>query len=413
MSPFHPSQESPMMHVPTTTALLNVADRDMFVDFVKDVTHDGASDIAFSPSEPPHYKLNGRWECSQEHSRLREQDLYTIIALTHPSLREHQQIRDILLDQGRLSYSTDIDDSRYRVQTGLTHGEPFLVLRPIPQHVPSIEELELLPTFKLQDGTPVDLENTLKNIATNSSGLVIVTGATGSGKTTTLAAIIRHFNDTRQGHIITIEDPIEFVHRKNKSLVHQRMVGPLSDVPTFDAGVEDALRQAPDIILIGEVRDKATMTAALAAAETGHLVFITLHTRDAASTIQRVLGFYGAGEKENVRTQFANSLKAIISQVLIPRIHPSPRGKTRQLIAEILQPDNGMRSAMRDPNKPLQSIRDGQKSSAEIGNVTLDDELFRATKLAIIERNEALSRAVDRSALSERFKNERIGGSEA
>lgn len=394
----------------TPDILLNAADPDQLVAYIAQVTDRGASDIAFSPSEPPHYKLHGRWECDERFKRLRENDLYTIITHMHPSLTDPKVVRTQLFEDGRLSFSTEIQDSRYRVQTGLTKGEPFLVLRPVPQQVPTIEELELLPPAATADGSPISHEDTLRKIVGSSSGLVIVTGATGSGKSTTLAAMIRHFNDTREGHIVTIEDPIEFVHRKNRSLVHQRMVGPNNDVPSFDSGVEDALRQAPDIILIGEVRDKATMTAALSAAETGHLVFITLHTRDAASTIQRVLGFYGPGEKENIRTQFAGSLMAIISQVLIPRVKPSPTGKMRQLVAEILQPTTGLRAALRDEDRPLQTIRDAQKSTGEVGNVTMDDELYRAVKLGVVEKDNALNRAVDRTGLADRIKKDRLGG---
>lgn len=388
---------------------LNVTDQ--LPEFIEMVTTSGVSDIAFSPNQPPHARLNGEWNCYAEYARLHERNLYDIILQTHPQYREDAPLREDLNKHGKLSYATVIGAWNYRVQVGLTQGEPFLILRPIGRVIPTIDELDLLPPPQMQDGTPgLPLEGTLRNIVTNSRGLVIVTGATGSGKSTTLAAMIRHFNDTRPGHIITIEDPIEFVHQKNKSLIHQRMVGPGNDVPTFDAGVEDALRQAPDIILIGEVRDKHTMTAALAAAETGHLVFCTLHTRDAPSTIQRVLGFYGPGEKESIRSQFANTLVAVISQQLVPRTRPTPRGgRMRQLIMEILQPDTGMRSAMRDPEKPLQNIRDQQKVTGYLGNVIMDDELLRATKLGLIEPDVALSRSIRRDAFEDRLKTERIG----
>lgn len=394
----------------TTTDLpLNVTDH--LSEFIENVTDAGVSDIAFSPNQAPHARLNGEWTCYPDYHRLTERNLYDIILQTHPQYRDDQPVRDDLGKHGKLSYATVISAWNYRVQVGLTQGEPFLILRPIGRVIPTVDELDLLPPPQRVDGTTgIALEATLRNIVTNSRGLVIVTGATGSGKSTTLAAMIRHFNDTRPGHIITIEDPIEFVHQKNKSLIHQRMVGPGNDVPTFDAGVEDALRQAPDIILIGEVRDKHTMTAALAAAETGHLVFCTLHTRDAPSTIQRVLGFYGPGEKESIRSQFANTLVAVISQQLVPRTRPTPHGgRMRQLIMEILQPDTGMRSAMRDPDKPLQNIRDQQKVTGDLGNVIMDDELFRAARLGLVEPEVALSRSIKRDTFEERLKNERIG----
>ncbi|MFC6663671.1 type IV pilus twitching motility protein PilT [Deinococcus multiflagellatus] len=236
-----------------------------------------------------------------------------------------------------------------------------------------------------------------------------MTGATGSGKSTTLAAMIRHFNDSEEGHIVTIEDPIEFIHRENKSIIHQRLVGPDNDTPTFLDGVEDAMRQAPDIILLGEVRDKETMTAALQAAETGHLVFCTLHTRDAPTTMQRVLGFYGAGEKESVRHQFANSLVAIISQQLVKRTQPDKQGRMRQLIMEVLQPNMGVRSIMRDETKAIQLIRDAQKSSGDLGNVTMDDQLILAAQQGVISNEQAMSRSIMRETVEKGLKDGRVG----
>jgi len=379
---------------PTALKPTVTEDTHAFISMAGDM---GASDIAFSPNAHPTLRVNSQWLPQDDYETLNERDLIQIINMTHPSLRDHDAARDALLKRHRLNYATTIGNHNFRVNVGVTNALPFIIMRTISRNIPSIDDLEVMPPTQRGNLT-IDLEATLYQIATAKRGLVIVTGATGSGKSTTLAGMIRHYNETRHGHIITIEDPIEFIHKRVCCMIHQRLVDKdgTGDVESFDKGVEDAMRQAPDVILIGEVRDGATMRAALQAAETGHLVFCTLHTRDAPSTIMRILGFFAGTEQDAIRVQVANSLLAIISQQLVPRSRPSDRnGRMRQLVLEIMRIDNAIKSMLMAKDINLQSVRDGIKSSGELGNITMDDELARAVKLSYIDRERAVEYAVD------------------
>src|SRR6202171_4655248 len=213
-----------------------------------------------------------------------------------------------------LSYSL-AEEARFRVSIFRQQGHISVVLRKLEGQVPTIESL--------------GLPQILREVAKEKNGLVLVTGATGSGKTTTLAAILNEINETQSVHVVTLEDPIEFVHSKLKATFNQRELG--HDFNNYPNGLRAALRQAPKVILVGEMRDRATVEVALTAAETGHLVLATLHTVDAGQSINRILGLFSLGEEKQLRVRLADTLRYVLSQRLAPKV-----GGVRQLLMEIL-----------------------------------------------------------------------------
>src|SRR6185312_13868505 len=220
------------------------------------------------------------------------------------------------------------------------------------------------PTFE-----KLNLPAQLKNIADLKNGIVLVTGPTGSGKSSTLAAIIDLINETHSYHIVTIEDPIEFIHRHKKSTIHQRELH--SDTPSFSLALRAALRQAPKVILVGEMRDRQTIETALEAAETGHLVFSTLHTIDASKTVERIVGVFPVSEQQLIRTRLANTFRWIVSQRLVPK----KQGEGRLAVIEVLRSNQRTREYMekgeREGRSLLDAIRDGNLD----GMQCFDDEL--------------------------------------
>jgi twitching motility protein PilT len=248
-----------------------------------------------------------------------------------------------------------------------------LVFRVIPMRIPSIEEL-LLPDI-------------LKKISMESRGLILVTGTTGSGKSTTLAAMIDTINVNRTDHIITIEDPIEYLHRDKRSIVNQREIG--SDTESFSKALRAAMRQDPDVILVGEMRDFETIQTALTAAETGHLVLSTLHTIDATETINRIISVFPPYQHKQVRIQLASVLKGIISMRLVPRVD----GKGRVPAVEVLIATAAIKDCILEPDK-TKSINDFIAQGAiHYGMQTFDQSIFNLYKSGLISYEEALRRA--------------------
>jgi twitching motility protein PilT len=219
-------------------------------------------------------------------------------------------------------------------------------------------------------------------------GLVLVTGPTGSGKSTTLAAMIDYINLNKSSHIITVEDPIEYVHEHKRCMVNQREVGP--DVPDFAGALRSALREDPDVILVGEMRDLETVSSAVTAAETGHLVFSTLHTTSAADTINRIIDVYPEHQQVQIRTQLANVLVGIISQTLIPKAD----GTGRIAALEVLNVTDACSAMIRDNKVHL--IQSAIQTGRQFGMVCLDQELARMVRMGIIAEAEALDRCHDK-----------------
>jgi twitching motility protein PilT len=262
----------------------------------------GASDVHLKIGRPPMVRIDGRIEPMPGDSSLAEADLQQAVATVTASIPERRSIFD---RTGELDLSYQPDSlPRFRVNVFRQRGAISLAFRVIPNIIPSFDDLRL--------------PKGIARLAEEHFGLVLVTGATGSGKSTTLAAVVDHINRTRQQHIVTIEDPIEMVHGDHQSIINQREVG--IDTESFQQGLRRVLRQDPDVILLGELRDAETAQTAMQAAESGHLVLSTLHTVDAAETIGRLTEFFPPSKQELVRSILAGTLKGIVSQRLLPRI---------------------------------------------------------------------------------------------
>ncbi|GGR10100.1 twitching motility protein PilT [Deinococcus ruber] len=349
----------------------------------------GASDIMLKNQQPPTINIDGNWKRMEKYQKLTDSDIHQAMYSCHPNKKE-EDVKAQLMATGALNYRTSVEDHAFRISVGLQSGNPYIVARPIPRTIPSLDELNMLPPRPSTSGRLVNPVDTLRDLALRKKGIVIVTGQTGSGKSTTLAAMINHINVTRQTHIITIEDPIEFIHRDRQSFFNQREVGPHDDVPSFEHGVEQAMRQAPGVILIGEIRNRATMQAALQAAETGHMVFCTLHTRDVPSTLQRVFSMFPGPDRDQIAVQFASTVVAVISQQLVPKAHPHTGGRGRQLVAEILVANDAVRVNLRKNDKNLETmLRDAGNRESDAGNLQMDRELARAVHLGLISEDAA------------------------
>ncbi|HEX5716925.1 MAG TPA: PilT/PilU family type 4a pilus ATPase, partial [Thermoanaerobaculia bacterium] len=277
---------------------------------------DRVSDLNFSVGRPPQVEIDGQLVGVNFTGFPRLTPFQTEIIALH-MLRGDRDLTRTLLQNGSVDLSYSIPGkTRFRVNVFSQRGTYAIVLRVIPEGIPTLEKLSM----------PAELHNVgkLKN------GIVLVTGPTGSGKSTTLAAIINQINHEHAYHIITIEDPVEYMHRHIKSTVNQREIG--SDTKSFALALRAALRQAPKVILIGEMRDLETIETAMEAAETGHLVLSTLHTIDTAKTIDRIIGVFPKDQEAQVRTRFAQSFRYVISQRLVPRT-----GAGRIAVLEILK----------------------------------------------------------------------------
>ncbi len=333
-----------------------------------------ASDLHISAGEPPIIRVDG--------------DMRRINMPEMEHKEVHSMVYDIMNDKQRKAYEehweTDFSFeipgvARFRVNAFNQNRGAAAVFRTIPSKVLSLEDLDAPAIFKKITDMP--------------RGLVLVTGPTGSGKSTTLAAMIDYKNETDHGHILTIEDPIEFVHVSKKSLVNQREVH--RDTQGFDAALRSALREDPDTILVGEMRDLETIRLALTAAETGHLVFGTLHTTSAPKTIDRIVDVFPAAEKDMVRSMISSSLQAIISQTLLKRVQGG-----RVAAHEILIGTNAIRSMIKE-NK-LAQMRSALQTGAADGMQTLDQSLQKLMTLGHISRDVAMKKADNPKALLER-----------
>ncbi len=282
------------------------------------------SDLHFKVGSPPILRINGEIRTAKFRP-LNADDTEKIALLFVSDKEELLAIKDL-----DTSYSLE-NGPRFRVNIFKQRGTYSAVLRVISAEIPKIDTL--------------GLPSVIKDICTEERGLVLVTGITGSGKSTTLAAMIRHINENRRAHILTIEDPIEFIHEDNLCSINQREIG--TDADNFGMALKRALRQDPDIILVGEMRDKETIEIALKAAETGHLVFSTLHTLDAAKTINRIIDVFPADQHQSVRYQISSTIKAIISQ----RLLVTKDGKGRVPAMEIMRSTESIRNCIEDEEK--------------------------------------------------------------
>jgi twitching motility protein PilT len=336
------------------------------------VCEQGASDLHLKVGNHPIARIKGKLTPMPQFKRLVQEDTIAMAYTIMASDKQKQKFKENLdID---IAYSVP-SLGRFRCNIFNQRGTVGLVLRVIPRKIYTIDDL-MLPKV-------------LKNICLEQRGMVLVTGTTGSGKSTTLAAMIDLINATRTEHILTIEDPIEYLHRDNLSIVNQREVE--ADCKTFSTALRAALRQDPDVILVGEMRDLETIETALHAAETGHLVFSTLHTLDATETINRVISVFPPHHQKQVRLQMAAVLKGIISQRLVPRAD----GQGRVPAVEVMVTTETVRSCIEDKDK-TKLLKDVIASgTAQYGMQTFDQSLYYLLRQGLITEEEALTRATN------------------
>ena len=326
----------------------------------------GASDLHLGTGAAPQIRLDGNLVPVDGEMMLDEASGKKLIYSILTDDQKNKFERDKELD-----FAFTIQDlSRFRVNVFFQRGCVGTAVRALPFKIMSFEEC----------GLPV---NIVRDFCNRQKGLVLVTGATGSGKSTSLASMIDYINMTKGGHIITIEDPIEYVHLNKKAIINQREVG--SDTHSFLQGLKHMLREDPDVILIGEMRDLETIESALVIAETGHLVFATLHTSDSAQTINRIIDVFPSRQQAQVRTQLSFVLTGVLSQQLLPR----KNGKGRVLAVEVLVANNAVKSLIRESkiHQMYSIIQTGQKDSMQ----TMNQALFMLCKKGDISEEEALA----------------------
>jgi twitching motility protein PilT len=335
-------------------------------ELLRAATHFGASDLHCKAGSQPFMRIGGELRPVASAPRLTQEDTLDM-AFSMMSNRQKQRFKEV--NEADIAYGVS-GLGRFRANIFQQRGTVGMVLRVIPDKVRTITELGLPPV--------------VERIAEEQRGLILVTGTTGSGKSTTLAAIIDYINSTRGGHIITIEDPIEFLHRDRKSFITQREVD--VDTRSFAEALRGALRQDPDVILVGEMRDHETIETALTAAETGHLVLSTLHTLDATETIRRILSSFTPHLQKSVRIQLAGILKAVISM----RLMRSATGSGRVPSAEVMISTGLIRDYIINEEK-TSLIRDAiAEGTSQYGMQTFDQSLFSLHQSGLITLEEAL-----------------------
>jgi len=329
----------------------------------------GASDLHFLVGDRPAYRIDGSLR-AVKYAPLTPADTLQICE----NLLGHEAGGDVLRDLQEHDCSYSIEGvARFRVNIYRQRGSLCCILRVIPTMVPTLEHLAL--------------PASVRQLAEEERGLVLVTGATGSGKSSTLAAMISHINRTRSAHILTIEDPIEFLHSNQRASISQREVGP--DTRTFTTALRASLRQDPDVILVGEMRDPETIDIALKAAETGHMVFSTVHTTDAAKTVGRLVSVFPAEEQQTVRLRLADNLKGVISQ----RLLPCANGKGRAVAAEIMVATKTVQEHIKDPHKTGQLKDVIERGRDEYQMQSFDQHLTELYKAGIISLDVAKAAA--------------------
>jgi len=337
------------------------------------------SDMIFSPGRPPQVELNGKLQPVAVPGLDMLTPAHTA-GIAKLIIANHQKAAENLEKQGSadLSYSS-AGLSRFRVNIFMQRGTHAIVMRVIPARPPRFSDFNL----------PAQLQE----IAELKNGIVLVTGPTGSGKSSTLAAIIDLINETKSYHIVTIEDPIEFLHAHKSSTVHQRELH--SDTPDFALALRAALRQAPKVILVGEMRDRETIEVALEAAETGHLVLSTLHTIDAAKTVDRIIGTFPKNEEPAIRKRIAQSFRYIVSQRLIPRAD----GKGRLAAIEILKATSRTRDYVEKGETEGKSLLDAMEQGEQEGMQSFDAVIENLIREGLVQKEEAIPYATNQNNL--------------
>ncbi len=347
-----------------------------FQELIGTAIEKGASDLHLSVGVPPCMRINGfivRMGTEVLIPKAIEDIVSGIIDERH---------REVFEEAGEVDFAYSIPSlGRFRVNVFRQRGSLSMVVRILNLRIPAPEEL----------GIP----HSVVEMTDKRRGLVLVTGATGSGKSTTLASLINLINQKHDYHIITLEDPIEYLHRHGRSIVNQREMG--ADFGSYSAALRAALRQDPDVILVGEMRDLETIATAVTAAETGHLVFSTLHTNGAANTVDRIIDVFPPHQQQQIRTQLADVLQCVISQQLIPK--KDCRGRVAAF--EVMLANNAIRNHIREAK--TYQIPTVMQTSGKLGMKTMDDALYELYTKGVISEEYALLYAQDRSILAKRF----------
>src|SRR2546422_2491195 len=340
---------------------------------------DKVSDLIFSPGRPPQVELVGKLQAVQIAGieKLSPAQTFGIAKLM---IADNTSATESLDKFGSADISFSLSGlSRFRVNIFKQRGTYAILVRVIPPRPPTFEAF--------------DLPQQLREIAELKNGIVLVTGPTGSGKSSTLAAVIDLINETKFYHIVTIEDPIEFLHQHKNSTIHQRELH--SDTPNFALALRAALRQAPKVILVGEMRDRETMEVALEAAETGHLVLSTLHTIDAAKTVERIIGVFPKNEEQSIRTRLAQSFRYIVSQRLLPRAD----GSGRVAAIEILKATSRTKEYIERGESEGKSLLDAMEQGEVEGMQSFDGQIEKLIRSGVVNKEDGLAYASNQGNL--------------
>jgi len=343
------------------------------------VVSDKISDLIFSPGRPPQVELIGKLTPVHVPGMELLTPAHTA-GVAKALIGGNKTAEESLEKYGSADLSFGLTGlSRFRVNVFKQRGSYAIVMRVVPNEIPSFEQLGVPPV--------------LKEVADMKNGIVLLTGPTGAGKSSTLAAIIDLINETKHYHIVTIEDPVEFLHRHKNCTVHQRELH--SDTSSFAYALRAALRQAPKVILVGEIRDVETCEVALEASETGHLVLSTLHTTDAVKTVERLIGMFPKSQEHIIRMRLAGAFRFIVSQRLIPRAD----GRGRVAAIEVLKSTARTRDYVEKGEREGKSLYDAMKDGNLDGMQVFDDELERMIRTGIITMSEGLAYATNRQNL--------------
>jgi twitching motility protein PilT len=331
---------------------------------------DGVSDLLFVPDKPPLVEIHGHLHEFPVDTKDSLLDAAQVKKLADHLVNGNERLLWEFDQLGSCDCSYAIDEiARFRVNIFKQNGRHAIVMRKLASDVPTLESLELPPVFR--------------EMLKEKNGIILITGGTGMGKTTTLAAIVDALNKTQEIHIVTLEDPVEFQHRHQKAVVNQRELG--KDFPTFADGLRAALRQAPKVILVGEIRDRASMEIAMSAAETGHLVLSTLHTVNAGQTIHRILGMFPREEETQLRQRVSENIRYIVSQRLVSKI-----GGGRLLVTEVMGSSLRTREAIVYGESESKTFIEMMEAGSTLGWHTFDQSLLAAVGADLITEETTL-----------------------
>jgi twitching motility protein PilT len=331
-----------------------------------------AADIVFSFNCAPALKKDGKLTRLEKFGALTDQDMVAIVSEVLPAGKAEE-----LKGQRQSDFAFSHGTARFRVNVFYQRGHLSMVMRYVKNKIRTIAEL--------------GLPDLVKDLCDTDNGLILMVGPTGSGKSTSLAAMLEYVNETFEKHIITVEDPIEYVYENKQSIVQQRELG--VDAVSFPAALRSSLREAPDVILMGEMRDQESIAAAITVAETGHLVFSTIHANSAVGTIDRIIDVFPAGQKDQIRIQLADILLAVLNQRLVPKAD----GTGSMLVLEVMLASSAVRNAIRTGNSA--QLPNVIQTSASEGMVLLDDVILRLLRKGEITKETALAYAADRNEM--------------